>query len=216
LRSGETIEAKVTEITSTEIRYLRYDNQEGPTRIIRVAEVLSIRFENGTFEIFNAAPTVSRATTTAMDPDILSVGIVLNPIGFIAPGITLLGIEFTKGNFNTGLNLLYQLEDSFYRESSVGVLGTINRFWHSRIGGAYLGAGIGYMYQWPAYYARNRTDHSLLLGLNVGYTFVTPVGIYFRTGGLFGASLAIFDADLLSPSEYFNFELAVGFNFSRR
>jgi hypothetical protein len=56
LRDGNVIEAKVTEITSSEIRYKRFDHQTGPTIVVPVSSVLSIKYENGRVEIFNAAP----------------------------------------------------------------------------------------------------------------------------------------------------------------
>jgi len=55
LRDGNVIEAKVMEISPTEIRYRRADNLNGPLRVIPVASVLSIRYENGTVEQFGGA-----------------------------------------------------------------------------------------------------------------------------------------------------------------
>ena len=57
LRDGNMIEARVTEISRTEIRYWRYDNLGGPIYVISVEEVLSIRYENGIMEVINADST---------------------------------------------------------------------------------------------------------------------------------------------------------------
>jgi len=54
LKNGSTIEAKVLEISPTEIRYKRFDNLEGPTIVIMAADVLSIRYANGRMEIINS------------------------------------------------------------------------------------------------------------------------------------------------------------------
>lgn len=58
-RTGEDIKAKVTEVGQTEIKYKKYDNPDGPVYSIPVSEVLIIRYENGSNDIFNQAPSVS-------------------------------------------------------------------------------------------------------------------------------------------------------------
>lgn len=50
--TGDEIQAKVLEITSSEIKYKRYDNLDGPTITIAKSEVLLIKYENGTKEVF--------------------------------------------------------------------------------------------------------------------------------------------------------------------
>jgi len=57
LKNGSVIEAKVTEISSTEIRYKRFENLDGPVIVIARSDVLSIRYENNTVEIIS--PTIS-------------------------------------------------------------------------------------------------------------------------------------------------------------
>lgn len=51
-RSGEEIQAKISEITSTQIKYNRFDNLNGPIYSIDKSEILMIRHENGTKDIF--------------------------------------------------------------------------------------------------------------------------------------------------------------------
>ena len=55
LKSGEEIKAKVEEISSTQVKYKRFDNLEGPTVILAKEEVFFIKYENGTKEIINSA-----------------------------------------------------------------------------------------------------------------------------------------------------------------
>lgn len=49
-----SIEAKVTEISSDEIRYKRFSNPEGPTYVLPRDEVASIEYANGEKEYFGA------------------------------------------------------------------------------------------------------------------------------------------------------------------
>ncbi|MDX2190708.1 MAG: hypothetical protein SFY32_12675 [Bacteroidota bacterium] len=51
--NGEDIKSKVTEISSTEIRYKKFDDPNGPTFVILKSDVLMIRYENGTKDIFS-------------------------------------------------------------------------------------------------------------------------------------------------------------------
>lgn len=50
--TGDEIQAKVLEITSSEIKYKRYDNLDGPTITIAKSEVLLIKYENGSKDVF--------------------------------------------------------------------------------------------------------------------------------------------------------------------
>ena len=76
MRNGNMIEARVMEISPTEIRYKHFDNLDGPTIVIPVANILSIRYENGNSQIFNAITDVGQSSTpadnsgtTIIDPD---------------------------------------------------------------------------------------------------------------------------------------------------
>ncbi len=52
-KTGDDIKAKVLEITTSEIKYKKFDNLDGPTYSISKSEILMIRYENGTKDIFN-------------------------------------------------------------------------------------------------------------------------------------------------------------------
>lgn len=71
LRDGNVIEAKVMEIYPSDIRYKRFDNLDGPMIIILKDSVLSIRYENGTLDIFNPSSVTSqgREQTNSNDSD---------------------------------------------------------------------------------------------------------------------------------------------------
>ena len=61
-KEGKDIKAKVLEISSTEIKYLDYENLEGPTYIMNRSDVLIIRYQNGKNEVFNE-PSEPQAET---------------------------------------------------------------------------------------------------------------------------------------------------------
>lgn len=51
-KNGEDIQAKVLEVSSTEIKYKKFSNLDGPTFVINKNEVLMVRYENGEKDIF--------------------------------------------------------------------------------------------------------------------------------------------------------------------
>lgn len=52
-KEGKDIQAKVLEITETEIKYLDFENQDGPTYTLNKANVVLIRYQNGKNEVFS-------------------------------------------------------------------------------------------------------------------------------------------------------------------
>lgn len=52
-KNGEDQQAKILEVGQNEIKYRKWDNLEGPIYSIPVSEILLIRYENGTNEVFN-------------------------------------------------------------------------------------------------------------------------------------------------------------------
>ena len=53
LKTGEEIKSKVTEITSNEIKYKKFDNLEGPAYSVNKSTVFMIKYKNGTKDIIN-------------------------------------------------------------------------------------------------------------------------------------------------------------------
>jgi hypothetical protein len=64
-KTGEDIKAKISEITSTEIKYKKFDNLNGPTYSLDKSEVLLIKYENGTNVVMNSS--VVRTDETHMN-----------------------------------------------------------------------------------------------------------------------------------------------------
>ena len=56
------------EISPSEIRYKRFDNLEGPTRVILRADVFAINYENGTRDVFNPLTETNVAQTATQQP----------------------------------------------------------------------------------------------------------------------------------------------------
>jgi len=60
-KRGEDIEAKVLEVDQTVVKYKKYDFQDGPTYTISKNELLIIRYQNGTKDIFvDSEPSVNQ------------------------------------------------------------------------------------------------------------------------------------------------------------
>ena len=221
LKNGNMIEANVLEISPTEIKYKRFDHLDGPTIVILVTDVLSIRYENGRTEIINAIPATEQINSqtessqnTAIATDKFIFGINANAggaIGYAYKGGSGAGvnIELGKGNFTSEINLLFP-------SGGFGLLITFNGFFHSRIGGFYLGGGVGYIYTANAYsWFHSAGSHINTIGLNLGYKFVLSSGLYFRTGAYIGVGID-WATYYLPPSGQFDFsfhfkpDLAIG------
>jgi hypothetical protein len=231
LKNGDIIEAKITELSHTEIKYKRIDHLDGPNIVIPASNVLSIRYENGRVERISTAPVTGQKDTqaespknTAMDANKFIFGINANAGGFLGAltgGSSGAGmnIELGKGNFNTEINLMLPT-------GGFAGLVTFNGFWPSKIGGFYLGGGIGYgAYETYGYIGRKQVDDrygyhyedeyenytaiSLPVGLNIGYKFVTKLGLYFRTGIFLGYDFFWFESGYGIPI-YIKPDLAIG------
>ena len=68
-KSGEDIQAKVLEVTTTEIKYKKFDNQSDPTYTILKSDVLIVRYKNGTKDIFTEEK--KNETVSALTPTII-------------------------------------------------------------------------------------------------------------------------------------------------
>jgi len=64
-KTGEDIPAQISEVTQTEIKYKRFDNLDGPIFSILKSEVLLIRYQNGTKDIFNDITPSASSTNVA-------------------------------------------------------------------------------------------------------------------------------------------------------
>jgi hypothetical protein len=235
LTDGNIIEAKVLEISPSEIRYKRFDNLDGPTIILPVAGVLSIRYENGTVETFNTAPEPApaqtvRPNTPVMDPDKLYVGIFAEPSGFAMYGPSL-AVEFTKGSFNTLINFRIGAL-GLLKDSDFGAGVALNYFFPSRIGGFYLGGMIEYstgkyeywresyhVYDWrwnegDGYWDDNGYWKETISPGRVDNGYDEPAGMEEDQAHNFGIALSAGYKFVLSFGMYFRAGGYVGYTFS--
>jgi hypothetical protein len=65
-KAGEDILAKISEVGHTEIKYRKFDNPDGPMFTLLRSDVLMIRYENGTKDVFNDEP---KAVTASPAPN---------------------------------------------------------------------------------------------------------------------------------------------------
>ena len=70
VRTDDTrIEARVTEVAPDAVRYKRFSNPDGPTYVLPVDRIRSIRYANGEEEVFSAAePSESAAAAESAAP----------------------------------------------------------------------------------------------------------------------------------------------------
>jgi len=114
LKNGTVIEAKVMEITPTEIRYKRPTNLNGPMIIIPANDVLSIRYENGTTDFIGGGGTgttgaaaASGGTTGAPVPQpgtITPLQGILNTLPEIRVAGNRLKFDFTGDTWTAKIN----------------------------------------------------------------------------------------------------------------
>lgn len=64
-KSGEDISVKVTEIGISEVKYKKFSNIEGPTYTMLKSEILIIRYQNGSKDIFN--DTITKPTPQVVE-----------------------------------------------------------------------------------------------------------------------------------------------------
>ena len=199
LRDGNIIEAKIIEISPSEIRYKRFDNLEGPTVVIYKIDVHTVKYENGTYEIMNLEASAEKSTIQTKDTDKLIIGINANPGGLLysGPGI---GIELTHGHFNSEISFLYPVGLGIESKPGFGFDILFNYIWTGRIMNFYLGGGWGIIYRkdyfvWTESDGSTGKDISTLVtyGLNIGIKFLLSSGLTFRAGANLGAGVEMSD-----------------------
>ncbi|HNW89986.1 MAG TPA: hypothetical protein PKN48_10005 [Bacteroidales bacterium] len=58
-KNGDEVQAKIEEVGVSEIKYKKFDNQDGPLYTILKSDVFMIKYANGTKEVFSADATVT-------------------------------------------------------------------------------------------------------------------------------------------------------------
>jgi hypothetical protein len=88
-KNGDEINAKVEEVGVNEVKYKKFDNQDGPMYTLLKSEIFMIKFANGTKEVFNAESksNVPVKTEVVAEPAVLDQATVIiyrknSPSGF--------------------------------------------------------------------------------------------------------------------------------------
>lgn len=107
LKNGEAINAKVIEITDTEIKYKKCSNLNGPTYSVYKSQVSVIKYINGTEETFPASDSTSGGSAPKSKADLTVEGFAIagfipSIIGIVFAGLPLgiLAIIFSLISFN--------------------------------------------------------------------------------------------------------------------
>lgn len=83
-KDGSVIQAKVSEIGTSEIKYKKWSNQDGPTYAITKGEILAITYQNGEKEMFNNTPVASNQTSTQQKSQLIERPTATNNASLIA------------------------------------------------------------------------------------------------------------------------------------
>ncbi|MBL7816058.1 MAG: hypothetical protein JNL70_13660 [Saprospiraceae bacterium] len=67
LKNGEEVKSKVTEVNSSEVKYKKHSNLEGPTYSANKSDIFMIKYENGEKEVYGAINTKSDLVTHKLD-----------------------------------------------------------------------------------------------------------------------------------------------------
>ncbi len=67
-KDGSELEAKVTEVTQTEVKYQRFDNLSGPVYTMPRSEIFMIKYQGGMKDVFGVETAPATAPATASQP----------------------------------------------------------------------------------------------------------------------------------------------------
>jgi len=76
MKSGETVLAKVLEVSRDEVKYRRHSNPDGPVYVLSKQEISEITYQNGETEVFNsvkAPENNNRNDNPPVDPAIVDM-----------------------------------------------------------------------------------------------------------------------------------------------
>lgn len=65
---GSVVQAKILEVSSSEIKYKRYSNPDGPLFTLKSSEILSINYENGEVDRYNTSEKETTSAPSAATP----------------------------------------------------------------------------------------------------------------------------------------------------
>lgn len=83
MKDGNEIQAIVIEVGIDEVRYKRFDNQEGPDYLLRKLDIFMIRYENGSKDVFNTIVSLTPTPEVEQQLPVLkyTFGTQISPYG---------------------------------------------------------------------------------------------------------------------------------------
>jgi hypothetical protein len=198
MKDQSTIMSKVLEITSTEIKYKKWNNQDGPTYSINRSEVVSINYENGEVEIFNET-TNSRPNTypqqTQNNPKGYMEALVSFPAAMKLNGKRLTDEELRGLIDEQGYQLYLKGKRKSNAGEVVGIIGLV----------PFLGA-TGVLLSYPRFDPQNRPSvlKASLITLGIGSALLVPGLVLSISGG----------SNLRNVAETFNNNQSNPFSFN--
>jgi hypothetical protein len=167
-KDGEEIKSKIIEIGIDNVKFKKFDNLEGPDYVLPKYEIVFVKFQNGTKEVFSVEKPIETSQEIRKGPH---MGI------HFAPGIGKLSGQSSKMGFsyNLGMDL------NIYFNDYVGLKTGFN---YQKISleydteNLYFGSGL------PSYYAYSISGkvNSFGIPLKLVVTSGKKVGVYFEMG----------------------------------
>lgn len=190
-RDAKRVEAKILEVSSSEIKYKEFNNLEGPTFVLTTGEINTIIYQNGTVKVFDqqprqAAPAYGAAPAYAPaygTPQATGTPIVRNDDNYIMGDVRMTEdqyVAFVQQNCTQAYE--QYMKGQKLRKSGWGLFASGLTF----MGAGAVLYGVGYGLGGPQGYGSSTTyqDESLFLGMGI------PGAIFLGVGsGLFVASI---------------------------
>ena len=124
-KDGSDISAKILEITISEVKYKKFDNLSGPIFTMLKSDVLMIRYENGTKDIFNETVSSDNVSTENEYKNENKNPPVSSRFNDMVVGEEIIIKEFTKG-LRKGVVYYYQNDRQLKYKSMFKTLKTID------------------------------------------------------------------------------------------
>ncbi|GHT58889.1 hypothetical protein FACS18945_5060 [Bacteroidia bacterium] len=109
LKSGNEIQALVQEIGIDEVKYKKYDNQEGPSYTLKKSEIFMIKYANGSKDVFANEPAPAKKTEQKKQDEIYSAAV---PAKEKEPQKTTGGRTYKKNAFGLDFGVGSMSEDN--------------------------------------------------------------------------------------------------------
>ena len=235
-KTGEDISSKVVEINLNEVKYKKWDNQDGPLISISKSDILMIRYQNGTKDLFNNE-NVSSSIKEVFKFNKGEKSKVIDTYShsaLISPGSLILGTanlryeKITKSNLSYGARIEANfLDNSFDKHLWVIPYGRLFPF-NKEQNGLYFELGLGYRARyeksenWSEYtdWFKSAVVARTYLGIQwfAGKKYSTPIDIGIglnidtQNGNLPEEAQIL--AGIFGPLSVFSFRLQTGLCFN--